>query len=287
MSFGHWRWRKTLYAFLAITLGLLSITAHELGHYEAMRRSGVKVKEVGLLGFPLRYIPSFRWKGKKTTWCIHPFLVGAYVQANSENAIKTKSLWDQLYIYGNGPIANIVYALAFVIIALLISLIENGEDSFALSINGKSFTLEANVETFLVLGGVTWLVWVGRRFIALALPVVTFPILVLVGYTIFSIDSVKAVEGGAGGPVAVVAFLTGAKTIAQAFLLAAFLSINFALINLAPLPPLDGGHIFGACIKKYFGEKVEGVYNMIGEVLFVAVVVWALSLDGLRISSWF
>lgn len=259
--------------FLAITLGLLSITVHELGHYEAMRRCGIRIKEVSLLGFPVPFLPSVYYRRKETVWRVHPFAIGAYVEPYSEDEIESKRLWDQLYVSGNGPIANIVYALALIAIAVCVAGLQTGQ-------------IEKAGISLLVLGGAAGVVWFARRYIALVLPVLTIPILALVGYAIFGVNPIKAVEGGSGGPISIIASLTGAGTAVDALLLAAILSINLGIINLAPLPPLDGGRIFGAILKTWLGERFENAYSWLTIPLFVVLVAYALGLDAIRIWKW-
>ena len=86
--------------------------------------------------------------------------------------------------------------------------------------------------------------------------------------------------------MAVIASLVGAGTVVDALLLAAFLSINLGIINLAPLPPLDGGRIFGAILKSWLGERFENAYNWVTIPLFVVLIVYALGLDAIRIWKW-
>lgn len=259
--------------FLAIMLGLLAITAHELGHYEAMRRCSIRIKEVSLLGLPVPFLPSIHYTRKETVWGVHLFVIGAYVEAYSADEIKSKRLWDQLYVSGSGPIANIVYALALVAIAECVASFQTGQ-------------IEKAGIGLLVFGSAAGVVWLARRYIALVLPVLTIPILALIGYIIFGVNPITAVEGGSGGPIAVIANLTGAGTVVDALLLAASLSISLGIINLAPLPPFDGGRIFGAILKTWFGERFENAYNGVTIPFFVLLVVYFLGLDAIRIWKW-
>ncbi|MFY9492952.1 MAG: M50 family metallopeptidase [Minisyncoccia bacterium] len=259
--------------FVAITFGLLSITAHELGHYEAMRRCHIRIKEISLLGFPIPFLPSIYIKIKNTTWSVHPFIIGAYVEQYSNDKTESKRLWDQLYINGNGPIANIVYALILLAIAVGIKGIRTGQ-------------IEKAGIVLLTTGGIACLLWLGRRYIALVLPVLTIPILILVGDAILSVNPMEAIESGPGGPIALIEFLAGAETIEGALLLAASLSIGLGIVNLSPLNPLDGGHILGAVLKTWFGEKFKNVHNWITTPLFIVIVVYSLGLDVVRIWKW-
>jgi regulator of sigma E protease len=63
----------------------------------------------------------------------------------------------------------------------------------------------------------------------------------------------------------------------------AMLSINLGLINLFPVPPLDGGHIFLYVVKGLVGEKIAGYVETyavrIGIVLLIALMVFTIVND--------
>ncbi len=92
---------------------------------------------------------------------------------------------------------------------------------------------------------------------------------------------------GSGGPISVFAGLDGAQTLKDALSFAAFLSLNLAVINLAPLLPLDGGRMAGVILQRFLGKRVEKMWSWVAVPLLVAVVLYALGLDVLRVRSWF
>ena len=58
----------------------------------------------------------------------------------------------------------------------------------------------------------------------------------------------------------------------------ALLSINLGVLNLLPVPVLDGGHLFFLLIEKVKGspvsERVLGYSQMVGMVLIVSLMVY-------------
>jgi len=71
---------------------------------------------------------------------------------------------------------------------------------------------------------------------------------------------------------------------------AAFLSINFAIINIFPLPALDGGRIAFVLLEwvrrgRRVPPKVEGMIHLAGFVMLIAVVLAITYQDILRIIS--
>jgi len=115
-------------------------------------------------------------------------------------------------------------------------------------------------------------------------------------FTLFKNAALGAMTGSqtlqVAGPVGI-AQLTG--EIARAGIsplleFAAFLSINLAILNILPLPALDGGRIaFVALEKLRRGKRVaprtQGLVHLIGFVIFIGVIVAVTYNDILRIMS--
>ena len=63
----------------------------------------------------------------------------------------------------------------------------------------------------------------------------------------------------------------------------AIISINLAVLNLLPIPVLDGGQIVLLCAEKLRGkplpERVVGYYQLVGLVLILGLLALALSND--------
>ena len=95
-----------------------------------------------------------------------------------------------------------------------------------------------------------------------------------------------------GGPVAI-AQITGEVAqygISPLLEFAAFLSINLALINMFPIPALDGGRIVFVLIEwirrgKRISPKTEGLIHGIGFVLLMAAILAVTYQDIVRIIS--
>ncbi|MEJ2504138.1 MAG: site-2 protease family protein, partial [Gemmatimonadota bacterium] len=67
----------------------------------------------------------------------------------------------------------------------------------------------------------------------------------------------------------------------------ALLSINLAVINLLPIPALDGGHLLLLGIEVIRGrptpERLRLALGRVGTVLVIALMLWAVASDVLRI----
>ena len=66
----------------------------------------------------------------------------------------------------------------------------------------------------------------------------------------------------------------------------ALISVNLAILNLLPVPVLDGGHLLFFSIEairgRPVGETVQGLANRVGIALLLTLMVWALINDLIR-----
>jgi regulator of sigma E protease len=92
-----------------------------------------------------------------------------------------------------------------------------------------------------------------------------------------------------GGPVRIAQMTGQVANIGFVYLLnfVALLSLNLAIINILPFPPLDGGRVLFLAIesirRKPVKKEVETVLNNIGFLLLMALLVWVTFKDILNI----
>jgi len=107
---------------LFIVALFVAMCLHELGHFIAARRAGVKVEEFGI-GIPPRL---FGIKRGETIYSVNAIPLGAFVKAAGENdptvprSLAGKGPWTRLGIYSAGPLVNIL--LAFVLLSAFLAL---------------------------------------------------------------------------------------------------------------------------------------------------------------------
>jgi regulator of sigma E protease len=92
-----------------------------------------------------------------------------------------------------------------------------------------------------------------------------------------------------GGPIMIVQ-MTGEQARASFFSYVSFialLSVNLAILNLLPIPILDGGHIFFLSIEAIMGKPISvrwrEVAQQVGLVLIISLMIFALLNDLTRI----
>lgn len=89
----------------------------------------------------------------------------------------------------------------------------------------------------------------------------------------------ESVEGQVGGPIAIAQYTGEIARMGFIFLLQfiAILSLNLAIINILPIPALDGGRILFIIIEKLKGKpvkaEVEGILHTIGFALLMLLII--------------
>jgi regulator of sigma E protease len=94
-----------------------------------------------------------------------------------------------------------------------------------------------------------------------------------------------------GGPLTI-ANISGeaaAQGASSVVFLIAILSINLGVLNLLPIPILDGGHLFffliEAILRKPLGERQRELAQQVGLVLLVGIMIFAFWNDLERLFS--
>ena len=93
-----------------------------------------------------------------------------------------------------------------------------------------------------------------------------------------------------GGPVAIFQLTGEASEAGPSYLLqfAAFLSLNLAIINLFPLPALDGGRIIFVLIEvarrgKRVSPRTEGLVHLVGFIMLIGFMILITYVDIVRV----
>jgi regulator of sigma E protease len=95
------------------------------------------------------------------------------------------------------------------------------------------------------------------------------------------------------GPVgiAVIAAETYKVSILSFFNLLAFLSLNLAIINILPIPALDGGRLLFFAVEKISGKiipaRVAGIIHSTFFIILIALIIWISYRDFINIDQYF
>ena len=87
--------------------------------------------------------------------------------------------------------------------------------------------------------------------------------------------------------IAYVSYLAAQEGIGKLLYLTAMISAALAILNILPIPILDGGHLLFVTIEKVRGkpvsEKVMAISQYVGLTLVLALVIFAVANDVMRI----
>jgi len=83
-----------------------------------------------------------------------------------------------------------------------------------------------------------------------------------------------------------VSFHSANEGLAQLFFLLAIISVNLAILNLLPIPILDGGHLLFLIVEWIKGspvsERTLGYSQLVGLVLLVSLMIYVTYQDVVR-----
>lgn len=261
-----------MFFVIFIVLILLVMAVHELSHGMIMRKYGIKVPEAGL-GLPIPHLPSLSIRVSPTfTFKIHPFLIGAYVRPAEEERIEKLFYPEKAHIYGAGIIANFIMGFLMIMPWMIVKIVKQPE------------TWAANLPVLLVMMLLIFILWKFSGKIS----AYVFPFLgvVMTGYLVWSIISAGVGES-LMGPIGLVTMAFGFTSFYQVMMWGALISVGFAMMNLLPFLPLDGGRITTGFLeeKLNLNQGVKKAITAASTVFFLAIMVLVFSADIARLMS--
>lgn len=240
-----------------IVVFTLVVLVHELGHFIAARKVGIKVYEFSI-GFPFspKIFTLFRHKETEFTMRLLPF--GGFVSFSRDGDEDAKELFETSYfkralIMSAGSLFNIAYAFLIFIPVFII---------------GKHLSF---IDAILLSTQTLWVILSGT---------VVF---------LFNSFSGNGSMEGLSGPVGIASMAgqAASKGILSLMYFTGILSVSLGLMNLFPLPALDGGQLFMLLIesirRRPLSVKTYQIVNLLGLSLFVILTVLVTYKDIIRL----
>lgn len=235
----------SLLAFVAVFSSIVLV--HELGHFWAARRSGVKVYEFSI-GFPFspRLITLFRHK--ETAFTVRLLPLGGFVRFSQNGGGEDTGLFEaspgkRAFIFCAGSLFNMLFAFIIFIPAFIIGKHIDPVDAVLLSAN------------------TVWEILSGTLL---------FIVNIFAGH-----GTMEGLSGPVG--IAVMAGDAASKGVLSMSYFTAVLSMSLGIMNLLPLPALDGGHLIMLFIesirRKPLSPKLLQVTTAVGIALFLILTV--------------
>lgn len=250
---------------ILLTLLILSVlvVVHEFGHFIAARKVGVAVEEFSIGMGPALY----KRQGKETLFAIRILLIGGYcklrgeadaseeqkIDPNDTTNFLNKSKKERLFILVAGVMMNFIFGYLCILIALFLN--GNGLKAF-----GQAFIVSGN-------------------------------------FGVAIIDSLRMMVIGevgldqVAGPIGMVTMVNDfvQQGILTMLSFTALISINLGILNLLPLPALDGGQILIIIIEKIIRRDIPrektGLINFIGFALLMLFAIIVAFHDILRLAA--
>ena len=263
--------------FLGIIV--LVIFIHEVGHYVAARAMGVAVDSFSI-GFGKVLLKKKLWG---TEWRLSLIPLGGYIKPRGEQdynnakddpeSFWSVSAWRRAFIAVMGPVFNLLLPWPLYFMLLV----------------GQPYP-----DVYVPEGAIP------HRIGVMEAAGYSHKISVKMYNSIWEAATMPRKEPMSikevGGPVAVYEFTEQARkrsvdTGDWGFLIdwIAFFSINLGVINLLPIPVLDGGHIGISVVegirRKKLAVKTRNVLNIIGAVMVLGIFVLAITSDVLRLAG--
>lgn len=232
-------------AFIAVFT--IVVLIHEFGHFIAARRAGVKVYEFSI-GFPFspKILTLFRHKGTEFTLRLLP--LGGFVSFSKDGDEDAKELFEASYFKRSliilaGSLFNITFAfLIFIPI-------------FAM---GKNLPF---IDAVFLSAEMLWKIFEGTTLF------------------LFNIFSGNGSMEGLAGPIGIASMAgqAASKGFLNLMYFTGILSMSLGIINMLPLPALDGGQLFMLFIesirRRPLSVKTYQIVNLLGLSLFIILTI--------------
>ena len=230
-----------------ITVFTVIVLVHEGGHFITARKAGIKVYEFSI-GFPFspRLITLF--KHKETAFTVRLLPLGGFVSFSQDGGEEDIELFEapnnkRALILSAGSLFNILFAFIVFTPVFII---------------GKHLNL---FDAMLLSAKTVWEILFGTMMF------------------ILNVFTGHGTMDGLSGPVGIAAMAgrAASKGILNLFYFTGVLSMSLGIMNLLPLPALDGGHLIMLFIesirKKPISPKAYQVVTMVGISLFLILTV--------------
>jgi regulator of sigma E protease len=234
----------------------LLILVHELGHLISAKAVGVNVEEFAL-GMGPR-LASFERGG--TLYSVRPFPIGGFCRMEGEDeesespgAFNNRPIPARALVLFAGSLMNVILCILMLSILIFVYSDHHSVLTFFQSFgHGFKATIELTKMMYEVL------------------------IQLFTGHA--SMNELT-------GPVGIVKAVSDSAKLGIAYVvqLAALISLNLGIVNLLPLPALDGGRIVFLIIRIFTGKRIsdslEGKIHLVGIVLLFGLMIYITFID--------
>lgn len=275
--------KKKILIFIISTLLLcFSICSHEFGHYITAKEFGIGVKSFNIGFGPTIY----SIQKDETSYNIKPLLFGGYNvlynnldEENDKLSYENAKTYQKIIILSAGIIINIIIAIICLISFTFCKGIplnnNNKEEEIPVNKSDLSFDI-ANYKN---------IQFEKTNFLS-SIKFVISKIYDLIRDFIFNIKEIlNPVKNHKeyGGPLSIINDMSSIIKLQKSYILLTFgiLNLSLALINIIPMPPLDGGKLILLLFTEIFGynSNIELIVNVIGCIILIIILSLSVKND--------
>lgn len=230
-----------------ITVFSLIVVVHEFGHFVTARKAGIKVYEFSI-GFPFSPRLFTLFRHKETEFTVRLLPIGGFVSFSQDGDEDASELFEasnnkRALVLSAGSMFNIIFAFIVFVPVFVI---------------GKNLNL---IDAIWLSTKTVWEILSGT---------IMFIMTIFTGHVTME---------GLSGPVGIAAMAgqAASKGILSLFYFTGVLSMGLGIMNLLPLPALDGGHLIMLFIefirKRPLSPKTYQVVTLVGLSLFLVLTI--------------
>lgn len=230
-----------------ITVFSLIVVVHEFGHFVTARKAGIKVYEFSV-GFPFSPRLFTLFRHKETAFTVRLLPIGGFVSFSQDGDEDASELFEasnnkRALVLSAGSMFNIIFAFIVFVPVFVI---------------GKNLNL---IDAIWLSTKTVWEILSGT---------IMFIMTIFTGH-----GTMEGLSGPVG--IAAMAGQAASKGILSLFYFTGVLSMGLGIMNLLPLPALDGGHLIMLFIefirKRPLSPKTYQVVTLVGLSLFLVLTI--------------
>jgi len=276
-----------MYTLLIVALMSIAVSLHELGHAFFMRKYGIPMQEICVLGIGPKLL---EWKWRRifgeVPMTIRLIPLSAFVKIDKDH--KCSDPVAEEHMLSAGVSANLIVAMLLVVIGVFLEARSHSWEQI------DSVKLGSVLSVGTSIGLIGMLMWRFPRFAAYSVACIGIIAGSVIAWGVCAFIKERFFSGQAGvpleigGPVMLAQQVSEAaeqRSVAMCFIYAGAFSLNLAMVNCLPLLPLDGSRVALSMFGRWAPSFMSRHADRCKISMFLAFVIFIGIIFGSDISS--